>query len=87
VSLDTDWFYRRPLRRAVGGLVTAVGAAGEAARGAGPRVEAALARAAQIGDPGESPNRDVYRGPVGSTLLWVLAAMALMAIYGWSILG
>ena len=84
VSLDADWFYRRPLRRAVARLVVAIGAAGQTARAAGPRVGAALARAARMRGPGESPDRDIYRAPVGSTLLWVLAAMALMAIYGWS---
>ena len=87
VSLDTDWFYRRPLRRAVGGLVIAVGAAGQTARAAGLRAGGALARAARVRAPGDSPDRDIYRGPVGSTLLWVLAAMALMAVYGWSTRG
>ena len=45
VSLDTDWFYRRPLRRAVRGIVGTVGAAGQAARRATPAVAIAFAPA------------------------------------------
>jgi multicomponent Na+:H+ antiporter subunit D len=83
VSLDTDWVYRRPLRRALGAVVDAVVAAGERARALGTRVTAGAVGAARLAGPEVAPDPDAYRAPASLTMMWVLVAFVLIAIYGW----
>lgn len=82
VSLDTDWVYRRPLRAALRMAVRVAAAAGEAARAAGPPVSSWLVRAARMRVSGGASDLDIYRAPVGVTVLWVLALFILLALYG-----
>jgi multicomponent Na+:H+ antiporter subunit D len=81
-SLDVDWLYRRPVRRLFDVLVEASAAASEATRAMGAAVSARIARAASRSDTGARPDADAYRAPVGVIVLWVLAALVLLAAYG-----
>jgi multicomponent Na+:H+ antiporter subunit D len=82
VSVDTDWFYRRPLRIAVGGLVTLAARTGDTARSAGVAAIARLARASTLGPSGRS-HPDDYFAPIGTTVIWVLAALVALYVLGW----
>jgi len=92
-SLDTDWFYRRPVPVAFGWLVAAAAATGRGAR----HVSAAVARAAiataanpfaLLGwrthtPPGGAAARydeNRYRFPIGTTILWVVLALGLLTL-------
>jgi multicomponent Na+:H+ antiporter subunit D len=81
VSIDTDWVYRRPLRTALGALVTVSGRTGDAARAAGAAFTARLARASTLGPPGR-PRTDDYFAPIGTTVIWVLAALVTLYVLG-----
>jgi multicomponent Na+:H+ antiporter subunit D len=81
VSVDTDWFYRRPLRIAVAGLVTLAARTGDAAHAAGAAARARLARASTLGPPGHS-RPDDYFAPIGTTVIWVLAALVALYVLG-----
>ena len=83
VSLDTDWFYRRPLPALVGALVGTVMAGGERARALAPAAAAALGRAAGMRSAGAPQHVDAYRVPAGFTVAWVLAVFVLLTLYGW----
>ena len=83
VSLDTDWVYRQPLPAALNAVVAAAGATGEVGRLHGRSVVRALGRAAGLAAPGTGRHLDVYRRPLGSTLSWVLAFLAILALIGW----
>ncbi|HVR71955.1 MAG TPA: Na(+)/H(+) antiporter subunit D [Vicinamibacteria bacterium] len=96
VSLDTDWFYRRPLRSAV--------AAGVAlARRSGARLErAGLLATAAVSALGRNPMRvlgvfrrwlpgledvheaaydpDIHRLPIGLTVFWAVVALGVVAL-------
>lgn len=87
VSLDTDWLYRRPLARLVAAAVSIAGAAGrvlEASAGACADTAAALARDPErpFGGPGARPgfDPDLRRRPIGVTVLWIVAALGLLAV-------
>jgi multicomponent Na+:H+ antiporter subunit D len=82
VSVDTDWFYRRPLRIAVTHLVTLAASTGSAARTTGHGLIARLARASTLGPPGRS-RPDDYFAPIGMTVIWVLAALVTLYVLGW----
>jgi multicomponent Na+:H+ antiporter subunit D len=85
ISLDTDWLYRHPLRRAVAGAVRASGAAGRRFEEAGRRVAAALSLLAADPLRGGAPyDPDAQRLPVGLTIFWAVAALGLVALLiGW----
>jgi multicomponent Na+:H+ antiporter subunit D len=83
VSLDTDWIYRRPVRRVLGALVAAVIAGGEWGRALGGRLAESAVRAARLAGPAAAPDADAYRAPAGLTMVWVLVVFVLIAIYGW----
>jgi multicomponent Na+:H+ antiporter subunit D len=85
VSVDTDWFYRRPLRIAVAGLVTLAARTGDAAANAGAAARARLARASTLGPPGRS-RPDDYFAPIGTTVIWVLAALVALYLLGYATL-
>lgn len=87
VSLDTDWLYRRPLARLVAWLVDAGGAAGRGLEGASRALAAAAAAVAR--DPerpfGGGRSRAEYdpderRRPIGVTVLFVVAALGVLAL-------
>lgn len=95
IHLDTDWFYRKPLRLVVKHIVTA-------ARQTGDRLEAMRLHllatlqpylqnpflpSLRLGlytrrlTPSAPYNADTYRLPIGASILWVLVFFALTAIY------
>jgi multicomponent Na+:H+ antiporter subunit D len=95
VSLDADWLYRRPLRRALGLAVTAAERGGRRAEQAASVSLGALAALAE--DPsrafrrvldGKGPHGpaggpfdpDLRRQPVGTVVLWVTAALGLATL-------
>jgi multicomponent Na+:H+ antiporter subunit D len=87
VSLDTDWLYRRPLRRLVASAVSFAGAAGRILDGAGVSAAAAAAALGRdplrvLGGPGRRAefDPDLRRMPIGATVLWIVAALGLTAI-------
>ena len=83
VSLDTDWFYRRPLPIAIDALVAGAGSVGEAARTYGRSAVASFGRAVRLAPPGTVPHFDAYRRSIGRTVTWVLAFLAALALIGW----
>ena len=80
MTLDTDWFYRRPLARLLAGVITGLRAGGQAGHEVGAGMVAFLRRV--IGAPSEAgtPDTDIYRQPLGSTVLWVLALLVALAM-------
>jgi multicomponent Na+:H+ antiporter subunit D len=87
VSLDADWLYRRPLRRALARAILAAGAAGSRVETAGRAAAAAAATFAR--DPsrplggvasGDPFDPDLRRLPVGATVLWIVVALGLAAV-------
>jgi multicomponent Na+:H+ antiporter subunit D len=83
VSLDTDWFYRRPLGTLVAALVAAARDAGATAHTRGRALTAWLARLGRLRGADAPGDTDVYRGPVGATLFWVLVMLLLVALRAW----
>ncbi len=95
MSLDTDWIYRRPLHRAMAGTVTFCRGAGHRLQGLGVAVVAASAPLARnptgaLGRLFPTPSDDVAapgydldirRLPIGATILWVVAALGLTALF------
>ncbi|MBA3888667.1 MAG: Na(+)/H(+) antiporter subunit D [Acidobacteria bacterium] len=82
VSIDTDWFYRGPFRGAVMQFVKGAAWTGEVLRSSGAGIVAGLARASTLGSEGR-PFPDAYFAPIGITLLWVLAAVFSLWLFGW----
>jgi multicomponent Na+:H+ antiporter subunit D len=86
VSLDTDWLYRRPLARLVAATVSFAGAAGRALESAARTAAGAAAALARDPErpfgsgtrPGFDP--DLRRRPIGVTVLWIVAALGLLAV-------
>jgi multicomponent Na+:H+ antiporter subunit D len=83
VSVDTDWVYRGPLRSGIGGLVRLAAHTGDAARTGGAALVAQVVRASRLGPPGR-PRTDDYFAPIGTTLIWVLAALVTLYVLGWT---
>jgi multicomponent Na+:H+ antiporter subunit D len=85
ISLDTDWLYRRPLRRCLAAAVRAGSRAGRRLEEAGRRVAGAASVLAA--DPlrrGFPYDPDAHRLPVGLTIFWAVAALGLVAaLLGW----
>ena len=89
VSVDTDWFYRRPFRALIEQLVAGIRSAGQSVSAAG---RAFVARAwafsqAPTGarnhpDNPQAEDYDPYRFrfPIGMTVFWVVLYFALIAI-------
>jgi multicomponent Na+:H+ antiporter subunit D len=80
ISLDTDWFYRRPLRAAAAALVSAAGATGAAAGARGLALSASLARLGGLRTADAHGAADAYQAPLGATLFWVLVVVLLLAL-------
>lgn len=83
LTLDTDWFYRRPFPRAMDAVVAAAGGIGEAGRQAARSVAGLLGRVTGFTSSPGGVNRDAYRRPLGRTVSWVLALVAVLALLGW----
>lgn len=83
MSLDTDWFYRRPLPAALDALVSAAAFSGSAARAIGYATVRTGSRLARLASERLGPHTDVYRGPLGRTVTWMLAFLAALALFGW----
>ena len=91
-SLDTDWFYRKPLPVVVRWAVGVAAATGRLARAvseSGVRTAAAFAANPLIavdrlapGTAGPAPAYDEnrYRFPIGATVFWVVLALWLLAL-------
>ena len=91
-SLDTDWFYRRPLPVVVGWAISAATATGRVAAATAQRiVQTATGLAANpltgigrlvTGGTGATPPYDEnqYRFPIGVTVLWVVIALGLLTL-------
>ena len=92
-SVDTDWFYRRPVPLVVARLVAGAGAAGRSARTASTALVALASRVAanplaDLGDlvapttDGGAPtySEDRYRLPIGTTVLLVVLALGLLTL-------
>ena len=91
-SLDTDWFYRRPLPAVVGWAIGAATATGRVAEATAQRiVQTATGLAANpmtaisrlvAGGAGAMPpyDEDRYRFPIGVTVMWVVLALGVLTL-------
>ena len=92
ISLDTDWFYRRPLARLMQGLIEWVSQAGRVAGDVGRALAGRAYHFSQ--DPTavlelgverdeRSPDFDPYRfsSPIGFTIFWIAVYFTLVAAY------
>lgn len=80
ITIDTDWLYRRPIAGMLDMVVRGVRAGGYIGHAVGVKAVAAL-RAA-IGSPSEqgTAELDVYRQPLGTAVLWLMALLVVLAI-------
>jgi multicomponent Na+:H+ antiporter subunit D len=89
VSVDTDWFYRRPFKSLIEQLVAAIRSAGQSASMTGRTLIAyawafsqAPTGAGKRPDNPQAEDYDPYRFrfPIGMTVFWVVVYFALVAI-------
>lgn len=89
ISLDTDWFYRRPMAAAVAWLVSGVGALGERMSKLRSTLVDRLWTFTQhpttgldLGADPRSEDYDPYRfsAPIGATVFWVVVYFVLIAL-------
>lgn len=89
ISLDTDWFYRKPLAARLRGLVAGARDFGAWAHSFSTAAVGALWRMTQAplapdpGAPSRSPDYDPFRFrlPIGVTVFWVLVYFVAVVIY------
>lgn len=95
VTLDTDWFYRQPLRLAFNHMITAARQTGSWLENARrhllttlePYLQNPFLPSLRLGfytrglTPTTPYNADTYRLPIGATILWVLIFFALTVLY------
>ena len=93
-SLDTDWFYRKPLPVAIAWAIGAAAATGRFAHAASVRAVGTAAGFAanpwdgvgrfvsRASDGAISPyDANRYRFPIGVTVLWVVVALGLLSLW------
>ncbi len=95
VNLDTDWFYRKPLRRVFNHLITSARQSGTRLENVrhdllatiNPYLQNPFLPSLRLGFrtqklTSNTPyNADTYRLPIGATILWVLIFFALTVFY------
>jgi len=88
ITLDTDWFYRRPLAAAIARLIDGVRALGESASALRATLVQAVwaftqqpsARGAGADPHAEDYDPYRFRRPIGATVFWVVVYFVVVAV-------